>query len=306
MKMLQARGKLLISAEYMVLHGSKALALPLKKGQTLQRIRSEDRRLFSWRAYHEEDCWFRADFNPSTLDIVRTTNPEKAEHLQSILGACIALDPLFQEELFHRDVETRLDFSPDWGLGSSSTLTALMAQWAGIDPLDLHFRISEGSGYDVACALADSAILYSMREEGPQIQAVSFDPPFAEQIYFVWLGFKQPTANHLGKMAGQIIPGKDDILHFSTYTQGMQEASELSEFQMLMEEHEARLSELIKQESVSKTRFPELLGSVKSLGAWGGDFVMIASEQDPTAMYNYLDSLGLTTRFRYKDLVYGA
>ena len=71
-----------------------------------------------------------------------------------------------------------------------------------------------------------------------------------------------------------------------------------------MEEHEARLSALIGLERVSKTRFPGLQGSVKSLGAWGGDFVMLASEQDQEALYNYLDGLGLTTRFRYKDLVY--
>ena len=31
----QAHGKLLLSAEYMVMHGATALAVPLKKGQTL-------------------------------------------------------------------------------------------------------------------------------------------------------------------------------------------------------------------------------------------------------------------------------
>jgi hypothetical protein len=63
---------------------------------------------------------------------------------------------------------------------------------------------------------------------------------------------------------------------------------------------------LIKLERVSEARFPGLQGSVKSLGAWGGDFVMIASEQDPDALFNYLDHLGFGTRFRYKDLVYDA
>ncbi len=304
MKILKARGKLLISAEYMVLHGSQALALPLKKGQTLQKTASENRSRFSWKAWYEGECWFSADFDPFTLGILGSSDPKKAAHLQGLLRAVMEMKPLFQTELIKWDVETRLDFSPSWGLGSSSTLTALLANWAGIDPLDLHFRISHGSGYDVACALADSAIVYGLREDGPHARVVPFRPSFADQLYFVWLGTKQPTSAHLKEMAGRMAPDTRDIHHFTAMTQGMLKARQLSDFRMFMEEHEARLSALIGLERVSKTRFPGLQGSVKSLGAWGGDFVMLASEQDQEALYNYLDGLGLTTRFRYKDLVY--
>jgi mevalonate kinase len=306
MNLQKAHGKLLISAEYMVLHGSLALAVSLKKGQRLQKIKSKDRTLFSWKAYQEDDPWFSADFSPSTLDVVATTDRDKAAYLQMLIRACIELDPVFQRELFNWDVETRLDFSPDWGFGSSSTLTALMAEWADVNPLDLHFMISEGSGFDVACAIADSAIIYRLLDDGPHYQPVLFNPPFADQIYFVWLGSKQATAKHLVEMAGQINPGKEDIHDFSTLSRGMLEANELNEFRALMEEHETKLSELIRMERVSKTRFHGLQGSVKSLGAWGGDFVMIASEQETAALYNYLDKLGLTCRFKFKDLIYGA
>jgi len=304
MSLLQAHGKLLISAEYMVLYGSRALAVPLKKGQRLQTIRSEDRKLFAWNAYYEDDPWFSADFNPSTLGVVATTDQEKAGYLQTLLKACIQLDPAFQSELFDWDVETRLDFSPDWGLGSSATLTALVAEWADVNPLDLHFMVSEGSGFDVACAITDSAIIYSLLDDGPHYQPVLFNPPFADQLYFVWLGSKQPTAKHVEEMAGQLSPDPEKIGYFSNLTRGMLEAGELYDFRILMEEHESKVSELISLDRVSETRFPGLLGSVKSLGAWGGDFVMIATEQDPDALYNYLDNLGFTTRFRYKDLIY--
>jgi len=304
METLQARGKLLISAEYMVLHGSRALVLPLKKTQRLQRIRSQNREHFSWNATYDEALWFSAAFDSSTLSIISATDREKAEYLQSVIKACIELDPLFQRELFHWDVETRLDFSPEWGFGSSSTLTALMAEWAGVNPLDLHFMISEGSGYDVACAVAGSSIVYSLRDEGPHYQSVPFHPPFADQIHFVWLGSKQPTAQHLREVAHRLNPGMEEIRTFSGLTTGMLEARELYEFRILMEEHEAKLAELISLNRVSETHFPGLLGSVKSLGAWGGDFVMIASEQEPAALYHYLDRLGFTYRFRYKDLIY--
>lgn len=305
MNLLQARGKLLISAEYMVLHGSMALALPLKMGQALQRIRSVEPALFSWNAWQENELWFRAEFNPSTLDVLKTTDHQRAGYLRRLLEATIELKPRFQKELSLLDVETRLDFSPSWGFGSSSSLTALVARWAGVNPMDLHFRISEGSGYDVACAMADSPIIYSLGEEGPRYQPLDFKPPFADRIYFVWLGSKQHTASHVAKMAGRFTPDERSIEHFSTLTMHMLEAGELSVFRALMEEHEARLSALLRQETVAETRFPGLQGSVKSLGAWGGDFVMIASEQERADLYNYLDKLGFTTRFPYNELVYG-
>ena len=306
MKPFFAHGKLLISAEYMVLHGSLALALPLHKGQTLQRLRSEDRNVFSWDAYEAENLWFSAKFNPTTLGIIETSDQEKAENLRFLIKTLIEMDPSFQRELFTWDVETVLGFSPKWGFGSSSTLIALMAEWAEVNPLDLHFRVSDGSGYDVACALAERPIHYKLREDGPHYRHVKFNPPFAKNLYFVWLGKKQSTAEHLVEMAEKINPDYQEIHHFTTLTQQMTEATELSEFRLLMEEHEAKLSELIKLDRVSVTRFPDLPGSVKSLGAWGGDFVMIATESDSETLYNYLDKKGFNTIFRYNDLVYDA
>ncbi len=67
MNSLYAHGKLLISAEYMVLHGSRALAIPLRKGQSLQRIRSENSRVFSWKATYQNQTWFNARLDPSSL-----------------------------------------------------------------------------------------------------------------------------------------------------------------------------------------------------------------------------------------------
>jgi hypothetical protein len=166
--------------------------------------------------------------------------------------------------------------------------------------------ISEGSGYDVACAIADRAILYSLRGDVPHFEPVSFHPPWADRIYFVWLGSKQSTALHIKEIASRLHPSGDEVRYFSRLTRDMLGARELHAFRACMEEHEAKLSELTGQERVSVTRFPRLQGSVKSLGAWGGDFVMIASEQEPDVLYNYLDKLGFTTRFRFKDLIYEA
>lgn len=304
MNKIQARGKLLISSEYMVLHGSSALVLPLKKTQSLRKTGSAGQNIFTWKAYYKTDLWFHAAYRPNTLDIVRASDPDKALRLQELLRACKELNPMFQQELVNSQVETDLDFSPEWGFGSSSTLTALLARWAGVNAMDLHFMTSEGSGFDVACAMADGPILYRLLEGEPHFEPVSFHPPFADRIYFVWLGSKQSTAKHLRDKTAFLDPGGEDIRAFSGLTRQMLEVRDIEGFLALLEEHEARLSGLTGQPRVSRVRFPGLQGSVKSLGAWGGDFVMIASLQDHEELYNYLDQLGFSVRFRYNELIH--
>ena len=304
MNSLYVHGKLLISAEYMVLHGSLALAIPLKQGQSLQRIRSENPRLFSWKATYLDQTWFSASLDPSSLEILTSSDPVKGQWLRSLILACIELMPSFQEDLFKWNVETQLDFSPQWGFGSSSTVTALMAEWAEVNPLDLHFMVSEGSGYDVACAIADGPIVYRIRDDAPHYQHVDFYPPFSEQIYFAWLGSKQPTADHLKDIAESFQPTYEDIHTFSCFTEAMIQAPDLTSFQQLMEEHELKLAKILKTERISVSHFPRIPGTVKSLGAWGGDFVMIASSAHEDDLFNYLYDKGIKVIFRYQDIAF--
>ena len=302
MNILKAHGKLLLSAEYMVMHGAAALAVPLLRGQQLERIRSQNRKVFSWKAFYEEQPWFRADIDPSNLRILDSDDPEKAERLRELIAACIELMPSFQQELFRWDVETRLDFSPQWGFGSSSTLIALMAEWVEVNPLDLHFMVSEGSGYDVACAIADGPIQYRLRDGSPHYRHIPFQPPFADRLYFAWLGTKQATSAHLKEV--RLKPGFETIHHFSELTRRMIECREAETFGKLMDEHEERLSRFLGMEMVSAQRLAGLPGHVKSLGAWGGDFVMILSGTGEKELFEYLQRKDIRVIFRYNELVY--
>ena len=301
---LFARGKLLLSSEYMVLHGSNALAVPLQQGQLLRRIRRNEGGPFLWRALYENNEWFRAEFTPGTLEIRNTSDQQKANHLKTLLLASMELMPAFQEDLFKMNAETILDFSPEWGFGSSSTLIALLAEWAEVNPLDLHFMVSEGSGYDVACAIAEGPIHYRLRDSAPHYRHVEFNPPFRDQLYFAWLGKKQSTAAQLVDMAGKLEPDFETIHRFSGLTEAMTEATDLAEFRLLMSEHEQLLSGLLGMDPVASNRFRDLPGSVKSLGAWGGDFVMIASDAGDEALFSYLYDRDLTVIYKYGELVY--
>lgn len=303
MKHFHAHGKLLLSAEYMVLYGSTALALPLKPGQSLEITQKQEPGVFIWTAFYKDKLWFMATFEPSSLEILSTSNMEYALRLKDIIRACIEMKPSFSKALYQKKVITQLDFSPDYGFGSSSTLIALLAAWAEVNPMDLHFRVSEGSGYDVACAISEGPITYELIDHAPHYKHIPFNPPFRKQLWFAWLGNKLATSPHLKEIAGRLKPDLTTIRLFSELTEKMIEDRSLGQFRETMERHEHELSIHLGIDKVSG-KFPDLPGSIKSLGAWGGDFVMIATEADPQTLRDYLAKKEIHTLYNFNELVY--
>jgi hypothetical protein len=49
--------------------------------------------------------------------------------------------------------------------------------------------------------------------------------------------------------------------------------------------------------------FPDFNGAVKSLGAWGGDFVMATHNGNPNHAVSYFRNKGFNIIFPYKELV---
>ena len=194
MTRFSAHGKILLTGEYLVLHGATALALPTKLGQTLS---VETRRATSlqWDAYKPNGLWFTASYNPETLEVLDTTDPSKAEKLTRILQAVRSLNPqAFQLGL---NFETHLEFDPSWGLGSSSTLLSLLAQWSEVNPYELLKMTIGGSGYDIACATAHTPIHYKLQNGEPLMQPVEFNPPFADRLFLVYQGQKQHSSDEV-------------------------------------------------------------------------------------------------------------
>ena len=74
----------------------------------------------------------------------------------------------------------------------------------------------------------------------------------------------------------------------------------LDEFKKLMNSHEQVISSIIKQEPIKTVLFNDFNGSIKSLGAWGGDFILVASKENPTAYFN---NKGFETILRYSEMV---
>jgi mevalonate kinase len=240
-----------------------------------------------------------ADFN-----IIQSSNPGIAIHPQRLMRAARKLDASFLSGSQGCDVISTLNYPLLWGLGSSSTLIAAVAGWAKIDPFMLHFEVSKGSGYDIACALSEGPILYLIENNIPSYERVVFSPSFSDKLFFVYQGIKQDSAEGIIKFRNRIsTPDPEVVNTASLLTRRMLHASSVAEFEQVMREHEVLVSAIIGVSSIKETVFTDLPGEVKSLGAWGGDFCMLTWNEDPALLAHYLKSKGLETWFNFSDIV---
>ena len=243
--------------------------------------------------------------NRENLVNFSTDDPDKAMRLCQILKAVKQLNPKTFEG---NDIKftTRLDFDPNWGLGSSSTLIANLAQWAKVNPYELLKLTFGGSGYDIACATAEQPIYYQLINGQPQTETIDFNPPFAEHLYFVYQGQKQSSSKEIKAFLEKANPIdlQKDIEAVSDISRSVPRCQNLDEFGLLMQCHERIIARCIGQEPIQK-RFPDFEGVLKSLGAWGGDFILAATEWDEKEVKDYFKTFGLEVVFEYNDLVLG-
>ncbi len=299
-------GKILLSGEYFVLDGARALAFPTRLGQTMGITYSQrfDPKL-TWQAYHATgELWFKASFDLWHFNCLEPNPSREARQLQDILRIVRTQNKHF----LRRDegdvtVETRLDFPLEWGLGSSSTLICNIARWAKISPFELAFQATGGSGYDIACARANGPILYQKNPRGPKWQTVSFAPPFQDCLYFVHQGNKQKTAEGVAFYQRRARPGPQLIDSISALTDQALQAQTLGEFHHFMCQHEKVVASHLGIPPLKAQRFPDFWGEVKSLGAWGGDFALATSPRPREETRDYFLQHGLSTVLKFEDLV---
>ncbi len=308
MKKFYSNGKLLLTGEYVVLDGATSLAVPTKYGQDLV-IEPIEEPILIWGSFtNEGNCWFEAQFSLPKLRLTSASfNSEKegssetiAETLQNILQEARKLNPDFLQSNKGCIVKTHLTFPQDWGLGSSSTLINNIATWANVNPFDLLWNAFSGSGYDIACAKYNSPIFYTLKDRKPIISEVNFSPIFKDNLFFVYLNQKQNSRDGIKRYREKKQFIESEINRISEISKDMISAKSLSEFELLIAEHETIISSIIELPKVKDLLFSDYFGQVKSLGAWGGDFILATGNQDTP---NYFKQKGYTTVIPYKDMI---
>lgn len=290
----------MLTGEYVVLDGALSLALPTSRGQKLEVIPIEENE-FHWKSFDVEGhVWLEGIWDVSLQKWKQISDSEQAKYLEILLkyaNAELGLD------LSGFSASTYLEFPNNWGLGTSSTFISLIAQWWRVDPYYLLKITFGGSGYDIACANSDQPIIYQIKDQQPIVEKVNFRPIFREVLAFVYLGNKQNSREGITKYRSILTDKSELISELNDITQKVLVCDDLDEFEHLIGVHEYRISDLLKIERVHDRLFPEYWGSVKSLGAWGGDFVMVNHHGDEAEAKSYFNHLGYTTYIPYDEMI---
>jgi mevalonate kinase len=284
-----ARGKLLITGEYGVVHGARALAVPTRLGQHLHFTPSAE--ALTWTAYDVHgQAW---------LD-----GPVAQEESLALVRGCIeaALTLKGKTTWPTGHVVTRLEFERHWGWGSSSTLIALIAQWLDVDPLALHFQVSKGSGYDVACATAEGPLYYERTDNYARVTPADLCAWPVDELYLVYLGQKKDSQTAVAHYL-QNPMGSDALETLSAFSTQFASATTAEALAQACLAHEAFLAPHLGIPSPVASLCQNAYAGGKSLGAWGGDFALMVSPQ-PNAL-EYLQSHDLGPVFSWKEVCLG-
>ena len=293
-----SNGKLLITGEYVILDGALSLAVPSLLGQSLEVTNNESKHI-KWLSKNSDGrVWFNCTIRIDNLKVEKTSSNDISNKLTDIIKVIREVNPTFLNKS-GLDITSELTFDKDWGLGSSSTLISNLSQLARINPYELNSRVFNGSGYDIACAKSESPLLYRLIKNERDIEKVSFKPNIHEKIYFVYLNTKQNSFNEIRKYK-DLNPSKSLINEISDITKKLLKCSTLKNFNSLIHSHEQIISKLISKKPIKQELFKDFRGEIKSLGAWGGDFIMVSSEKDPS---NYFKNKGYNTILKYGDLL---
>jgi mevalonate kinase len=292
----------LLTGEYLVLDGALALASPTHLGQHLE-VKTSSGSSIDWVSEDEKgEQWFKATFSLFDFSCEKSNDEAVAQKLSLIFKKAVQLNPNFLSSWKKYKVKTRLEFDRSWGLGSSSTLLSLIAQWAEVNPFHLLYNTIGGSGYDIACATRDQKLLYRLNDDLIEITEVNFDPTFGSQIFFAYSGEKTNSAEAIEKYKARSKGVRLPLDKITAITESITKSKTLEKFESLIEKHESILSEVLGEKTLKESRFKDYKGCIKSLGAWGGDFFLFTARDLDTAK-QYFESKGIHTIFAMHEIL---
>lgn len=298
-----SNGKLLITGEYLVLDGALAMAVPTKYGQRLEVSLHDNFSGIRWEAKVLNKGWLQVNFGSRLFNIIHTNDQILAQHLKGILKKAFELANISVDNQKGIKIRTNLDFDRNWGLGSSSTLFSNIGYWLDVNPHELARQTSNGSGVDVAAARSDQPIFYQLINGEPKVTKVDFQPLFRKNLYFVHLGKKQNSAASVEDYRKKVKTNSNLIEEVSIISEVVSKTKSLIDFDKALAEHERIISSLLKIPRIKDEYFSDFKGEIKSLGAWGGDFVLATFNGNENDLRKYFHSKGNKTILRFDEMV---
>lgn len=288
----------MLTGEYVVLDGATALAIPTKYGQSLE-IDISEKKEIHWQSYDKNgSLWFEDFFDLKNFES-QNKESEISKTVSKILREAQELNSDFLSKYEGIQVKTTLDFPRNWGLGSSSTLINNIAQWAKVDGFALLANSFGGSGYDIAAAQSDAPILYELKNGNSKFRKVHLPWDFTDSLFFVHLNKKQDSKKGIARYRNTSVDEKI-IQRISDISNKLLLCYSLSDFETLMNAHEEVISEIIKLPTIKEQLFSDYQNTIKSLGAWGGDFVLATGNENDM---DYFKKKGFETVIPFEKMI---
>ena len=154
---------------------------------------------------------------------------------------------------------------------------------------------------DIAAAQIKQAFTYQKGQNNRSALTVSFNPVFKDYLFFVHLNRKQnsrASISHYKEQPKEFL--EETITKISALTSRFISCESLEEFNLLIEIHETLISKLINIPKIKSKLFPDYPGAIKSLGGWGGDFILATGGEFEK---NYFRKKGFKTILAYSGIV---
>ena len=126
---------------------------------------------------------------------------------------------------------------------------------------------------------------------------------FSDNLYLVYSGRKKSTEQHITQFLQRHHGMKSEIKRISHITDEILKEDSLEGFIDLLKDHEKIIGSVLDYPPVQFEKFVSFNGVVKSLGAWGGDFLLVATPENIDYVSNYFEQFGLSTILSFNKIV---
>ena len=295
----------MLCGEYAVTIGVEALALPVSLGQWMYVWEFDspgggDRLI--WEAKEKDgSTWLNESFAlPLETMEAETEKSSERDRSREVLQSMLSMvaEGFWKTGKSYR-IETQLEFDRSSGLGSSSTMVANFARFAGLDAQKVQQKVLGGSGYDVAVAELGKGLVFWKNAEVANWDAWKLSADLTSKWKIVFLGKKQNSRNALADVKGKLMEiEKDDFLmhQLQQVCAAVKMANQVPMLEAGLEMWQAILAMSLGLETpYQHFKFqPTKGGLCKWLGAWGGDMLLIndvfeESEREALKKYKIVD-----------------
>lgn len=295
----------MLCGEYAVIIGVEALALPVSLGQWMYVWEFDspgggDRLI--WEAKEKDgSTWLNESFAlPLETMEAETEKSSERDRSREVLHSMLSMvaEGFWKTGKSYR-IETQLEFDRSSGLGSSSTMVANFARFAGLDAQKVQQKVLCGSGYDVAVAELGKGLAFWKNAEVANWDAWKLSADLTSKWKIVFLGKKQNSRNALADVKGKLMEiEKDDFLmhQLQQVCAAVKMANQVPMLEAGLEMWQAILAMSLGLETpYQHFKFqPSKGGLCKWLGAWGGDMLLIndvfeESEREALKKYKIVD-----------------